>query len=188
MWSSGRESRQCYYSLIYASSENGIPRVKCINSRISLWSFVLRLRSGLKTRLQRRRRVVVGVSREGRRTCKGDQSTEKPEKFIKRFLSWHRRTSVSDLLAPANDPACPQEDSLGVRLVERSDGSVRRSSKLSWNADGYHPLFARYPSELSSPPLPSAPLIDLHSIGGWTPPAPSFSRIPHSHSLSSAKD
>lgn len=52
------------------------------------------------------------------RTCKGDQRgarararVEKPEKFIKRFLSRRRRTSVSDLLAPVQDPACPQEDS-----------------------------------------------------------------------------
>lgn len=60
-----------------------------------------------------------GTSRE-KRTCKRDQGAGKPEKFIKRFLSWHRRTSVSDLLAPASDPACPQEDSPGVRLVEGS--------------------------------------------------------------------
>jgi len=35
---------------------------------------------------------------------KGIKGAGKPEKFIKRFLSWHRRTSVSDLLASANDP------------------------------------------------------------------------------------
>lgn len=87
-------------------------------SRTSLWSFALLLRSGLKTRLQRRR-GIDGTSRE-KRTCKRDQGAGKPEKFIKRFLSWHRRTSVSDLLAPASDPACPQEDSPGVRLVEGS--------------------------------------------------------------------
>lgn len=127
--------------------------------------------------------VYGGVERSGPargkdERVKGIKGAGKPEKFIKRFLSWHRRTSVSDLLAPANDPTCPQEDSPGVRLVANAvDGSVRQSSKLPWNADGYHSLFARYPSELSSPPLPSASLIDLHSIGEWTPPASSFSRI-----------
>lgn len=59
-----------------------------------------------------------GTSRE-KRTCKRDQGAGKPEKFIKRFLSRHRRTSVSDLLAPASDPACPQGDSLGSSFGRR---------------------------------------------------------------------
>lgn len=99
-------------------------------------------------------------------------SGEKPEKFIKRFLSRRRRTSVSDLLAPVRDPACPQEDS-----PDSSFGPGSRWRRYA-GVQSFHgtlrcrisPLFARYPSELPSPPFPSGPLIDLHSIDGWTHP------------------
>lgn len=86
-------------------------------SHTSLWSFALFLRSSLKTRLPRRR-GIEGTSCE-RRTCKRDQGAGKPEKFIKRFLSRHRRTSVSDLLAPASDPACPSRGFAGSSFGRR---------------------------------------------------------------------
>ena len=82
---------------------------------------------------------------------KGIKGAGKPEKFIKRFLSWHRRTSVSDLLASANDPACPQEDSPRVRLVGTAvDGSVERLRTPEFKA----PLERR---RISPPFLPDIP-------------------------------
>lgn len=139
--------------------------------RISLCDPSPRLRSSLKTRFQRRG-ISSGAApraRSERHTCKEDQGAEKPEKFIKRFLSWRRRTSVSDLLARSG---LPSRGFAGEVRLEAVDG-VRRSSKLPRNADvGYHPLFTRYPPEFSSPPLPSAPPpdppIDFHSIDGQT--------------------
>lgn len=115
------ENREHYYFLIFTFPwKMDLHRGTMYGwrSHTSLWSFALLLRSSLKTRLPRRR-GIDGTSCE-KRTCKRDQGAGKPEKFIKRFLSRHRRTSVSDLLASASDPACPQEDSPGVRLAEGS--------------------------------------------------------------------
>lgn len=134
-----RQRKERYYFLICTSLESRIPRVKRINSKVLFLCDPSFCASGLKTRYS-------DVEGSGPRTrenrVKGIKGVGKLKKFIKRFLSWHRRTSVGDLLALVNDPTYPQENSTGEFVwLNVVDGSVRRSSKLPWNADEYHPSF-----------------------------------------------
>jgi len=165
--------------------------VKCINSKV-----IFLCDPSLCAIDQVSKHVCSGVegsagprAREDERV-KGIKGAGKPEKFIKRFLSWHRRTSVSDLLAPANDPACPQEDSPGVRLVERQSmvPYVGVQSSLGTPTD-ITLLFVRYPSRNFQARRFRVPLLST-SIQSADRPCP---RLPsrgfsHSCSLSSAKD
>lgn len=116
----------------------------------------------------------------------------KPEKFIKRFLSRHRRTSVSDLLAPANDPACPQEDSPGVRLVERQSMAPYAGVQSSLlERRRISPPFCQISLGTFKPAATEWPLLStfIQSADGPYPRLPfRGSPLPHSHSLSSAKD